>query len=859
MMFGGGNIGGSMIGTGIIFSLKDQFSAAADKIKGKWKELEGVTEQATMRMEVAMNRVKMGFAGLAIGSALVAPMAIGLKTAMELEDKMADVRKTTGMGADEAERFKDALFGLDSRSSINDLIDIAKIGGSLGVATDQLYDFTKAVDMANVALGDEFTGGAEEISRALGTIKDLFDETKAMEYGEAMTKIGSALNELGAIGKATGANVSDFTQRIGQLGVFAPALNETLALGATLQEVGVNGEIAAGGLTALLTEATELTKMHDRMAEFAQQMGITRAAAEGLYNTSRGDFLMKFAKSFEGMLPADVGRRLKQLGVGGIEAQKVIGSLAANTELYGNRLSVVNEQLEIGNSLQKEFNVKNQTTGALVDKAKKKWVELKDALGRGLYPVMKPLVGLFMQAIDIAIKFVKTPVGKFAMAAAGAVGILVAGLSAFVIVGNGAKAMAAQLAIRFAAMGKAQTAAAFANGGLATGFGTLIKTIMTGNPYLIAAVAAIGLITAAVMTGKAAIEEYKGVMDGTREVAGGLRGDFQKLGGILFSIGEIWQSATTEGFSLSKKNADALKNLGIYEFVVSLGTWLVRLKAMFQGMGEGIMTIYEGVKTAVTWMVKNLDRLAEAFGFDLSKNLSSVERWIKVGKILGYIVGTILVAAFVAWGISMLPQLILVGLLVAAVWGLVWVFEKVSQAITWVINNFDELVNSIWNGFVELIEWWFSLPAKFVNWGVSVVQAIWNGIKSGWGWLTDQFLGLIRSLPGGSYILDFFGVGGGTSGASSGGGSWFNDLVPAATGGETGSVNMPVNSSTEPDDNSFMGTIGKMNAQKTVGSTASSSTHTEIREVYKNLNINIDGRPLKSWIDEQYENDDNRS
>ena len=60
-MFGGGDVA---IGTGIVFSLVDQFSDTADKIKKKWGELEGVTDQAIESMNKGMNTMKMGLAGL---------------------------------------------------------------------------------------------------------------------------------------------------------------------------------------------------------------------------------------------------------------------------------------------------------------------------------------------------------------------------------------------------------------------------------------------------------------------------------------------------------------------------------------------------------------------------------------------------------------------------------------------------------------------------------------------------------------------------------------------------------------------------------------------------------------------------
>lgn len=842
MIFGSGSVGGGVIGAGIVFTLQDQFSSTADKIKSKWKDLEGVTEKATMNMQSSMNKMKLGFMGLAVSAALIAPLAFGVSTAIKLEDQMADVRKTTGLTADEAERFKDSLFALDSRSGINDLIDIAKIGGSLGVATNELEGFTKAVDMANVALGDEFSGGAEEVTRALGTIKDLFKETKDMQYGEAMTKIGSALNELGAIGKATGDNVANFTNRMGQLGVIAPSLNETLALGATLQEVGVNGEIAAGGLSALLTEATELSKMHDRMAEFAAQMNMTRESAESLFNTSRGDFILQFAKSFQGMKAADVGRTLKQLGIGGTEAQKVIGSLAGSTELYADRLGVVNEQLRIGDSLQKEFNVKNNTTGALVDKAKKKFVELADALGKGLIPVLVPLVGLFMSLVDITVMFVKTPIGKFVIALTVAVAGLVAVVSAYVIVSNFARMASARLAIAFASMGRAAIAATFANQGLIAGIRALTASMMA-NPYLLAAAAAVLALAAAYTILKTSVSEFKGIMDGSREPVDGMRGAFQKLGAIIYTTNELFRSAGNDGFSMSKKTADALKKMGLYEFMVNLGTWIVRVKALFGGVAEGIKSVGSTVMTVVNFIVDGLNMLADAFGLpNLARNTSDIKRWIQVGKVFGYVVGVLMAGALfalaAAWLVAMAP--IILGL--APFIAVVATFIYWGEIVDWVTGRIQVLGTAMGTLIEDIGNWISGAYDSFVGWGTSLVEGIWQGITNSWAWLKNGFLQLIRDLPGGGMVLDLFGV-----------------SEPTEPEGSPGGVSMPVPIPSGPETSELMSSVGTMNAQRAaLGRTTQTVTKERVIEKTNSVKIELDGREVGSWLDERNETKDNR-
>jgi uncharacterized phage infection (PIP) family protein YhgE len=222
----------------------------------------------------------------------------GIKSALELSDTFGKVSKATGQTAEEVKHLADELDKVDTRTTKEGLLDIAQIGGQLGITNDQLVGFVKSVDMAAVALSDEFSGGAEEAATKLGGLQKLFVETKDLQAGDAITKIGSALNDLGAAGTATAPVVADFTARIGQLGDLAPEITQTMGLGAAFQELGLTAEIAAGGLTNVLLTAAKDT------ATFAKQLGISEVAMKQLINTNPNEFLLKLAESLRG-LPAD--------------------------------------------------------------------------------------------------------------------------------------------------------------------------------------------------------------------------------------------------------------------------------------------------------------------------------------------------------------------------------------------------------------------------------------------------------------------------------------------------------------------------------------------------------------------------
>ncbi|WP_019986275.1 phage tail tape measure protein [Rudanella lutea] len=306
----------------------------------------------------------------------------GIKKALELTDQMSGVAKATNLSTEAVAELSGELDKIDTRSTKESLMDIAQIGGQLGVANEELLGFVKSVDMANVALGDEFSGGAEEVSAKLGGLQKLFKETKDLQAGEAIEKIGSAINELGAAGSATGPVVADFTARMGQLGDLSPQIAETMGLGAAFQELGLSAEIASGGLTNILLTAAKDT------ATFAQQLGITRDEMKQLINTNPNEFLLRLAESLKNVPADQLATRLDDLGIKSQEATKVMSLLKDQTQMVREKQDLANKAMAEGTSLQKEFNTVNNNAAAEYDKSQKALALLATNIGQALLPAI---------------------------------------------------------------------------------------------------------------------------------------------------------------------------------------------------------------------------------------------------------------------------------------------------------------------------------------------------------------------------------------------------------------------------------------------------------------------------------------
>lgn len=284
----------------------------------------------------------------------------------QLSDAQANVMKTTRMSKKEVDELTKSFGLLQTRTSRIDLLKIAEEGGRIGIAKNEVGQFVEVMNKATVALGDSFTGGVSEVAEKLGKLKFLFKETKDLSVDEAYNSIGSAINELGADGVASERNIADFATRLGALpNALKPTIQEALALGAAFEESGVDSEIAARAYNIFLKQAATET------AKFSQAMGITQEEVKNLINTNPMEFFLQFSEGAKGLEATDIASILTELGINADGANKVIATAGDNIQRFRSRLDLSNQSFKDASSLMDEFNIKNNTLGATLEKIKK--------------------------------------------------------------------------------------------------------------------------------------------------------------------------------------------------------------------------------------------------------------------------------------------------------------------------------------------------------------------------------------------------------------------------------------------------------------------------------------------------------
>ena len=288
-------------------------------------------------------------------------------------DEVANVAKTANISIESVRKFQEQLKERNTRTTLVDQLKIGEIGGQLGVADAQLVSFTDAVDKTNVALGDEFNNNVEEVTRVTGGLRNVFKELQGDDVGTDILKISNALNVLSADGNATSPVIADFANRIGGVAVpLGASAKSIFGLSTVLNELNVTAERGGTGVVRILTE---IGKAPDKFAQIAG-VGATefRQLVEKDIVGALALVSKKTAESSESNI--ELIQTLDELKLNGQGELEVFNKLGQSYALYTTRGGQGGEPLQSTASIQEEFNKKNATFGAEIDKLKNALINL---------------------------------------------------------------------------------------------------------------------------------------------------------------------------------------------------------------------------------------------------------------------------------------------------------------------------------------------------------------------------------------------------------------------------------------------------------------------------------------------------
>lgn len=314
-----------------------------------------------------------------------------------ISDRVADVAKAADISIESVNNLADTLERRLTRTSLEDQLGIAEIGGKLGVAEKDLFSFVEAIDVVNVALGDQFGGSVEATTDVLGKLRNVLTDIKTDNVGKDVQFIGNALNYLEAQGAASAGTIADFAGRIAgagrNLGVTS---GQIIGVSATLDELGVNAERGSSAYVRILQRVAAAP------AAFAKAAGVSAKEFTELVNTDIAGAVNLFLGKIndQNLSNTELQKVLKDLKLDGVGTVEVVGKLGQNLELLNRRTTEAGNALKSTDSIQQEFEKKNQTLGAAVESLTNAFVNLTTDSGiadfiRGVVEEVTNLINLF--------------------------------------------------------------------------------------------------------------------------------------------------------------------------------------------------------------------------------------------------------------------------------------------------------------------------------------------------------------------------------------------------------------------------------------------------------------------------------
>ncbi len=296
---------------------------------------------------------------------------------------MSNARKTTGMTRQEVEELNTCIRNIDTRTAQEELLSLARVGGKLGIAKQDIEGFTRAADVIKISLGKDLGDDVETTIGQIGKLVNVFQVNKEFGIEQGMMKTAAAVNELGKSSTANEANIVEFMRRVGGVGYSAKmSLANIAGLGATLDDLGQTMEVAGTSMSQVITG------MFKRTDAFAAAAKMSVSDFKKLMAEDMNEAIIRFAEGLGGDKAAmgNIVAALDSLKLNGTRATGVLTALAQNTDKLRSQQEIANKAFDEGTSCLKEFNIMNSSTEATTEKLRKLIAEEAADLGKSLVP-----------------------------------------------------------------------------------------------------------------------------------------------------------------------------------------------------------------------------------------------------------------------------------------------------------------------------------------------------------------------------------------------------------------------------------------------------------------------------------------
>lgn len=378
-----------------------QLTQQIDKMRAAQQRLNQVQQAQKANLDARENYRGQILDTVALGATVASPVVMAAK----FETAMLGVAKQVDGARDSSGKLTSVYYemgkqiqqlGREIPLATNEIADMVTAGSRMGVARDQLIDFTRTSAM----MADAFELPAGELADNMGKIAGLF-KIPIPAIGE----LADSINYLDDNAISKGGDIIEFLTRTGGVASAVKVTGQEMAaLGSTLLTLGERTETAGTAANAMFQKFAAADKGTKNFKSALKELGISSAAVQkGMQQDATGTMMKVLAAI--GKLPKE-----KQLGVMielvGLEHSDTLAKLANNTEKWRRQLALANSEAAKG-SMSREFAARLQTTNAQWTLMKNRTSEVAVNLGSVLLPAINDTFKAISPLVNVVADFAR--------------------------------------------------------------------------------------------------------------------------------------------------------------------------------------------------------------------------------------------------------------------------------------------------------------------------------------------------------------------------------------------------------------------------------------------------------------------
>ena len=357
---------------------------------------------------------------------------------IEFESALTGVDKTTDLTEAELAALSSAVKQLstDIPVTTDEMLGIGEVAGQLGIAKDNLLEFSTVMSMLSTAT----TMAADEGATMLAQFANItqMDPSKYSNLASAIVALGNSY-------ATTEQKITEMSQGIAASASLAGMSEaDMLGISAAVSSLGIESQMGSTAVSKLISTLMTAVETGEGLEEFANIANMTAEEFTQAWGDNAAGALQSFivGLSDTDRLGQSAIVTLTELGITESRMQRTVLSLSNSGDLLTRTIATANQAWKENTALTQEAEKRYATTASQQQMMHNAFNNLKVAIGDNYTPALR---GLYSVTTDVTVAFTEfveqnPALVRAVTAAIGVVGLATAGLAAYTV---GAKLAAA--------------------------------------------------------------------------------------------------------------------------------------------------------------------------------------------------------------------------------------------------------------------------------------------------------------------------------------------------------------------------------------------------------------------------------